>query len=130
LVDQIETSRSSLQAVQKLSTTLIRNWQDCTKLHDPMKFAAPATIAALLALSGCMTGPTAQTPAVGVCNAAASQGLVGEIKPTDADAMRLTDATIVRQIAPGDPVTHDLRHNRVTIATGPASGRVVSATCG
>jgi hypothetical protein len=93
-----------------------------------MKFAI--TAAALLVLAGCMTTETAQTPASGVCNAAAAQRLLGQLKPSDADAMRLTGATIVRQIAPGDPVTHDLRDNRVTITTDPASGRVVGATCG
>jgi hypothetical protein len=100
-------------------------------LYDPMKFAAPATIAAaLLAFSGCTTSQTAEMAASGVCNAAAAQRLVGEVKPTDAEAMRLTGATIVRQIAPGDPVTHDLRDNRVTIEADPASGRVVGARCG
>jgi hypothetical protein len=96
-----------------------------------MKFAAPATIAAaLLALAGCTTNQKAQTPAAGMCNAAAAHRLVGEVKPTDAETMRLTGATIVRQIAPGDPVTHDLRDNRVTIETDTASGRVVRAVCG
>jgi len=31
--------------------------------------------------------------------------------------------------APGDPVTHDFRENRVTIAIDPA-GKVVEANCG
>jgi hypothetical protein len=110
---------------------LTSNSQDRTMLYDPMKFAAPATRAAvLLALAGCTTSQAGQTPAAGVCDAAAAHQLVGKVKPTDAEAMRLTGATIVRQIAPGDPVTHDLRDNRVTIETNPASGRVVRATCG
>ncbi|MBY5775412.1 hypothetical protein HFN63_36410 [Rhizobium leguminosarum] len=36
----------------------------------------------------------------------------------------------MRQIAPGQPVTHDYREGRVTVETDPASGRVVGATCG
>lgn len=36
----------------------------------------------------------------------------------------------MRQIAPGQPVTHDYRDNRVTLETDPASGRVLRATCG
>lgn len=100
-------------------------------LPDPMNFAVPvAAAAALLALTGCTTGPTVNAAAPGVCIAAAAQRLVGKAKPVDDDAMRLTGATIVRQIAPGDSVTHDLRNNRVTIETDPSSGRVVSATCG
>jgi len=100
-------------------------------LPDSMKFAGSAPLTAvLLALAGCTTDQTAQTPTPGVCSAAAADRLVGAVKPTDAEAMRLTGATIVRQIAPGDPVTHDLRYNRVTIATDPASGRVVVAACG
>jgi hypothetical protein len=82
------------------------------------------------ALVGCATNQTASAPTSGICGAAAAQQLVGQVKPTDAAAMRLTGATLVRQIAPGDQVTHDFRSNRVTIATDPASGRVVSATCG
>jgi hypothetical protein len=128
LVNRIETGHTTLHVVQTLSTTLTPTSQDCTMHHDPMKFAT--TAAALLVLAGCMTSETAQTPASGACNAAAAQRLLGQLKPSDADAMRLTGATIVRQIAPGDPVTHDLRDNRVTIATDPASGRVVGATCG
>ncbi|WP_245441356.1 I78 family peptidase inhibitor [Neorhizobium tomejilense] len=44
--------------------------------------------------------------------------------------MRLTGATIVRQIRPDQMVTHDFRGNRVTIETDPATGRIVRATCG
>jgi hypothetical protein len=103
--------------------------KDFSMLNDHIKFAIPA-VAVILALTGCTKDQTAQVPASGVCNASAAQRLAGEVKPTDAAAMRLTGATIVRQIAPGDPVTHDLRNNRVTIETDPASGRVVGARCG
>ena len=100
-------------------------------LREPIQFAAPATAsAALLAFTGCTISQAPQASAAGVCDASAAQHLVGEVKPTDADAMRLTGATIVRQIAPGDPVTHDLRQNRVTVETDPVSGRVVGATYG
>ena len=95
-------------------------------LIDQMKFPA----ASLVARAGCTTGQSVEAPASGVCNTAAAQSLIGEAKPADADTMRRTGATIVRHIAPGDPVTHDLRHNRVTIETDPVSGRVVGATCG
>ena len=97
-------------------------------LHDHPK--PVIAVAALLALAGCTASGTAPAPVAGVCDPDAAQRLVGQNKPTDADAMRLTGATIVRQIGPGDPVTQDLRDNRITIETDPASGRVVRATCG
>lgn len=97
-------------------------------------------IMSLLALAGCtgfMTAPDqrssepiAQEPGPGICNAAAAQRLIGKARPSVAAAMRLTGATLVRQIGPGDAVTHDLRDNRVTIETDPTSGRVINATCG
>jgi hypothetical protein len=52
------------------------------------------------------------------------------MKVTDAEAMRLTGATIVRQIRPGDPVTMDFRPERITIETDGKTGRIVRAYCG
>jgi uncharacterized lipoprotein len=92
--------------------------------------SAAMAVTLTVALAGCSTDQRASAPTSGVCDAVAAQQLVGQLKPTDAEAMRLTGATLVRQIAPGDAVTHDLRANRVTIATDPATGRVVLATCG
>jgi hypothetical protein len=66
----------------------------------------------------------------GRCDPAAARALVGHPRPTDKEAKQRTGATMVRQIAPGQPVTHDYRDNRVTLETDPASGRVVGATCG
>ena len=66
----------------------------------------------------------------GRCDAAAATGLVGQLKLTDKTAMERTGASVVRQIAPGQPVTHDYRDNRVTVETDPDSGRVLRATCG
>lgn len=106
------------------------------------KLTGLASASMVLLLAGCaapMKAPephqtvpeaTAEDPAPGICNPAAAQRLIGKAKPSDADAMRLTGATLVRQIAPGDAVTHDLRDNRVTVETDPASGRVTNATCG
>jgi hypothetical protein len=95
---------------------------------------------ALLVLVGCtdpriapdqkVSEPISQEPAPGICNGVAAQRLIGKATPSDAEAMRLTGATLVRQIAPGDAVTHDLRDNRVTIETDPTSGRVTNAMCG
>jgi Peptidase inhibitor I78 family. len=84
----------------------------------------------LSALAGCTAAPASQQSQQSLCDADAAGALVGKPKPTDADAMRLTRAAIVRQIQPGQPVTQDYRENRVTIEADPASGRVVRATCG
>lgn len=98
--------------------------------HDPIKPAAPLiAAAALLALAGCTTGGTAQAPAPGLCNADAAQRLVGQAKPTSADASRLTGASIVLHLAPGDARTADRRPDRLAVVTDPATGRVVRATC-
>ncbi|TAZ66459.1 hypothetical protein ELH42_37240 [Rhizobium ruizarguesonis] len=64
------------------------------------------------------------------CDAAAAQTLIGKPQPTDEEARRVTGATTARQIAPGQPVTHDYRAARVTVETDCASGRVVRAACG
>lgn len=66
----------------------------------------------------------------GRCDPVAARALVGQPKPTDEEAKERTGATIIRQIAPGQPVTHDFRDNRVTLETDPTSRRVVGATCG
>lgn len=74
--------------------------------------------------------PAASSAASGLCDQKAAQSLVGKVKPTDAEAMRVSGATIVRQVVPGQPVTEDYRENRVTIETDPTTGRVVRAMCG
>lgn len=85
---------------------------------------------ALLASAGCAASSMEVTRGSALCIEEAAQGLVGKTKPSDSEAMGLTGATIVRQIAPGQPVTEDYRENRVTIETDPATGRVVRAACG
>ncbi|CAN7706398.1 I78 family peptidase inhibitor [Neorhizobium tomejilense] len=65
-----------------------------------------------------------------ICAPTAAQALAGKPRLTDQEVMRLTGATIVRQIRPDQMVTHDFRGNRVTIETDPATGRIVRATCG
>ncbi len=84
----------------------------------------------LAALAGYIINASTSHASSGLCNLQAAQSLVGKLKPNDDDATRLTGATIVRQIAPGQPVTEDYRENRVTVETDPATGRVVRAVCG
>lgn len=84
---------------------------------------------AMLALAACASN-AAQPGQPSACMAEAAQRLVGQPKPTDDEARKLTGAQIVRQIKPGQAVTFDFRPDRVTITTNPATGRVVSASCG
>ncbi|KAF5881204.1 MULTISPECIES: I78 family peptidase inhibitor [Rhizobium] len=81
-------------------------------------------------LASCSADTASTTPRKGPCNADAAQSLIGKPKPTDVEAMRITNSKTVRQIEPGQMVTHDFREDRVTIETDPASGRVVGARCG
>ncbi|HMN72539.1 MAG TPA: I78 family peptidase inhibitor [Rhodoblastus sp.] len=66
----------------------------------------------------------------GLCRPEAADSLVGRDRVTDAEAMRLTGATIVRQIRPGQGVTMDYRRERVTIETDPKTNRILRAMCG
>ncbi len=64
------------------------------------------------------------------CRNDAAAALAGRDRVTDEEAKRLTGATIVRQIKPGQPVTLDYRQERVTIETDPKTGKIVRAFCG
>ena len=68
--------------------------------------------------------------APGICRRDAAEALVGKNRITDAKARRLTGASIVRQIRPGQGVTMDYRRERVTIETDPRSRKIVRAYCG
>ena len=93
---------------------------------------AAALAAAVLALlaAGCQKEPDAAVAEPGLCKPEAADALAGRDRISDAEAMRLTGATIVRQIKPGDGVTMDLRQERVTIETDPATGLITRAMCG
>jgi hypothetical protein len=104
---------------------------------SPRKRALPTTVSslALLAVSGlsaCQSGAQPAHPPQphAPCRAEAAQALAGRARISDAEAKQLTGASIVRQVAPGQPVTMDFRPDRVTIETDPATGRIVRASCG
>ena len=89
----------------------------------------------LLAAAGLMVtvsqpGSVDAAPKSGVCSRAAAEALTGKHRISDRRAKRLTGATIVRQIRPGQGVTMDYRQERVTIETNPKTGRIVRAMCG
>lgn len=89
-----------------------------------------ATALTILGLAACQSPmPSAQaTP--GACRPDAAQALAGKDRVSDDQARQLTGATLVRQIAPGQPVTMDYRQERVTIETDPKTGKIVRAFCG
>lgn len=93
------------------------------------KLTAVFVVSFCSALTACKADSVQPSP-VGPCNADAARSLVGQARPTDAEAMRVTNAKSVRQIEPGQIVTQDFRDDRVTVETDPSSGRVVAARCG
>lgn len=84
----------------------------------------------LLAAAGCQSDADAVGPKPGLCDRQAAEALAGRDRITDDEAKRLTGATMVRQVKPGDPVTMDFRQERVTIETDPNTGKIVRAVCG
>lgn len=89
-----------------------------------------------LALAACMSSTTqAETDAdrtlPGVCNADAAQRLVGGMRAPalGEEALRLSGASEIRWIAPGQPVTMDYRTDRLNIEHD-ANGRVTVIRCG
>lgn len=86
--------------------------------------------AAGLIVAVSQSGPVNAAPKHGVCSRAAAESLTGKHRISDRRAKRLTGATIVRQIKPGQGVTMDYRRERVTIETNPRTGRIVRAMCG
>lgn len=86
---------------------------------------------AALMLSGCESAaPPADENLAVICRPDAAETLAGRDRITDEQARRLTGASSVRQIQPGQPVTQDYRQERVTIETHPSTGKIVRAFCG
>lgn len=101
-------------------------------MRNPILFLSPLAAAAILVACApsTPTADSAATAASGVCDLAAAERLAGQARLTNAEATRLTGASIVRQIAPGQQVQQDYTAARITIETDPATGRVVRAYCG
>lgn len=96
--------------------------------------ATGAAVLTVLGLAACQSPTQATPPAAGgpsgICRPDAAQALAGKDRVSDDQARQLTGATLVRQIAPGQPVTMDYRQERVTIETYPKTGKIVRAFCG
>jgi hypothetical protein len=95
-----------------------------------LKFIPILVLGLAPVLGSCNADSASTARAEGPCSADAAQSLVGKPKPTDGEAIRITNSKTVRQIEPNQAVTHDFREDRVTIETDPATGRVVGARCG
>lgn len=85
-----------------------------------------------LTIAACQSeAPQAQAgTAPGMCRPEAAAALGGKSRVTDAQAMQITGASMVRQIKPGQGVTMDYRQERVTIETDPKTDKIVRAYCG
>lgn len=92
--------------------------------------ATGATALTVLGLAACQSPLPSAPAAPGTCRSDAAQALAGRDRVSDDQARQLTGATLVRQIAPGQPVTLDYRQERVTIETDPKTGKIVRAFCG
>jgi hypothetical protein len=87
------------------------------------------TICILLA-TGTNSASQAARQEARVCNQAAAAALTGKNRISNHRAKRLTGATIVRQVRPGQGVTMDYRRERVTIETDRKTEKIVRASCG
>jgi hypothetical protein len=93
-----------------------------------MRMMALSTLTVLLGLGACVSTGTGDRAGAATCNADVAATLVGRVAPDDATILRRTGGTIVRRIAPGDPMTRDYRVERVTVTV--AEDRVAAASCG
>ena len=89
-----------------------------------------------LALSGCATVPAESEPVLpvhgaGRCDAVAAQKLVGQTATADlaAEALRLSDAELMRWLRPGQMVTMEYREDRLNIQLDEQN-RVIAIRCG
>jgi len=87
-------------------------------------------MATALLLAGSLSISQAAPHRAGICKPSAAAALTGRNRISNRTAKRPTDATIVRQIRPGQGVTMDYRRERVTIETNPRTGKIVRAFCG
>jgi|UPI000687DD26 hypothetical protein len=100
-------------------------------LHSRLRIAGTLTLTVFaIAASQSVTRQADAAGGAGICRRDAAEALTGKKRITNAQAKRITGASIVRQIKPGQPVTMDYRQERVTIETDPKTGRIIRAYCG
>ncbi|OTG66372.1 I78 family peptidase inhibitor [Acinetobacter silvestris] len=59
-----------------------------------------------------------------------AQKLVGQTGLTDAQIQQKTQSSMIRTVAPGQPVTMDYRANRITVTIDSTSKKITNAACG
>lgn len=64
------------------------------------------------------------------CVAERATQLIGQNDMSEAKIKQLTQASIVRKVAPNQGVTMDYRIERVTVTVDPATKKITQATCG
>ncbi|MDO8978986.1 MAG: I78 family peptidase inhibitor [Afipia sp.] len=100
-------------------------------LNSRLLTAGTLALAVLtVAASQSVTRQAEAAGGAGICRRDAAEALAGKKRITNAQARRITGASIVRQVRPGQAVTMDYRRERVTIETDPKIGRIVRAYCG
>ncbi|WP_353141225.1 I78 family peptidase inhibitor [Acinetobacter pragensis] len=65
-----------------------------------------------------------------LCLPEQAQKLIGQSGLSDSQIKQLTQAEIVRRVAPGQPVTMDYRDNRITVTEQPVTLKIIQASCG
>lgn len=83
------------------------------------------------ACSSLQTNATTQDQtAQNTCVAERATQLIGQNDMSEAKIKQLTQASIVRKVAPNQGVTMDYRIERVTVTVDPATKKITQATCG
>lgn len=65
-----------------------------------------------------------------LCAPDEAQKLIGQTGLTNDQIKKVTKSELIRNIAPGQPVTMDYRENRITITIDPTSKKIINASCG
>jgi hypothetical protein len=87
-------------------------------------------LAMLAGIGACAGAPVPDDGAIN-CDAAKAQSLIGQVASSElaAQAQRLTGASVVRWLLPGQVVTMEYRADRLSIVLD-ASNRVQAVRCG
>ncbi|MDM1487621.1 I78 family peptidase inhibitor [Acinetobacter towneri] len=98
------------------------------------RFYFPISAIFLVAITGCSQNSDMKAvetkPVIQNCVPEAAAKLVGKTELSEAEIKAITQAEIVRMVAPDQPVTMDYRMNRVTVVIDPKTRIIVQASCG
>lgn len=92
------------------------------------KIVPVATICAGVLLAGCAANEAPIQNSQ--CNPEAAQSLIGMIAPSDTEILTKSEASKIRRVKDGMPVTMDYLADRITVVTGKNSEKIIRATCG